>query len=138
MSFSFLFCVMKWKEYFCRNPKLCLGKVLVQLSYRLNHPLFLWTTIFLWMKYDRRIMVIPTRLLINISKKQLTLFVANDNIWASKQKLKFGKLFLWPWAGQLPTTKDFFDEINECDFLILKNKMCQNLRDLHTHWTSIS
>lgn len=68
MSFSFFFSVMKWKEYFCLNPKLCLGKVLVQLSYRLNHPLFLWTTIFLWMKYDRWIMVIPTWLLIKISK----------------------------------------------------------------------
>lgn len=69
-----------------------------------------------------------------------TVFVANDKIWGFKQKLEFWKICIhYHELDSAPTLKDFSDEIddddiNECDFWILYNEMCQHLEHTHLTW----
>lgn len=65
-------------------------------------------------------------------EKSLTRLVANDKIWPFKWKLDF-----WEFASvtlSLTASQDFLIEIcgdiNECEILVLYNKMCQHLQDL--------
>lgn len=67
-------------------------------------------------------------------------FVTNDKIWDFKKKLEFWKTCIFHHElDSVPTLKDFYDDsdgdINDCDFWLLCNEMCQHLEDLHlTQW----
>ena len=60
----------------------------------------------------------------HFKEKQLIVFIANDKIWASKQKLESGKLVSTTVElDSIPKLKDFskeiYGDINECDFFFL-------------------
>lgn len=68
--------------------------------------------------------------------KKWMIFVTNDKIWVFKRKFEFWKLCICHHEfGSILIFKNFSDEIsgdiNECDFLILWNKMCQHLEVLN-------
>ena len=61
------------------------------------------------------------KLLLLFQRKQLTVFVANNNIWAFRQKLEFWKVCMGHWELEgFALLKDYSDEIhsdiNKCDF----------------------
>ena len=75
----------------------------------------------------------------HFKEKQLIVFIANDKIWASKQKLESWKLVSTTVElDSIPELKDFskeiYGDINECDFFffwIVYNEMGQHLEYLY-------
>lgn len=69
------------------------------------------------------------------SRKTTESIGGNNVIWTLKGKLEFWKTICHHYHDTFQILKRFSDkiscDINECDFLILYDEMCQNKVDLH-------